>query len=427
MTDTGQGLFGSFGDFVGSIFGGMGEDSLAAGTAVTTNVGAATSTSQGLFGELGNFVSNVFNSIAEWAGSLGSALSSAFSSAINAISGMFGGLGNTVQSIFSSIGSWASNLFSSLGSTFNSLVSSISSGLGKVGGWLGDIGKSITKVTGDLRTLLGNAGMGAGIGGIIGNLTGGSSTGGSIGGAIGGIAAGSSWFASTGLGQLLGSWAGPLGSIAGGLLGSVLGGLFGSKPSDKMMSATVSYRSGPITSLGGNLSDEKFSKENQDAAKQIANTIGTMARKLQNATGGYLTDGVAVEVGSRDGVKLLYGTGQQSVKYNSVESLLSAAWNHMLTKLVGDDKSKISTIKWATGGDAIFSKRTILEVGEAGLERVTAQKLGGSYGGRSGGGSVHMHFHGPVATSGLTMNQFSQDLVANVERETFRRRGRRAF
>ncbi len=135
---------------------------------------------------------------------------------------------------------------------------------------------------------------------------------------------------------------------------------------------------------------------------------------------------MAVEVGSRDGVKLLFGAGQKSVKYNSVDSLLNAAWAHMQTKLVGGDKSKISTIKWATGGDGIFSRRTLLEVGEAGPERVQVSKLGGSYGGGGGGITTNINIQGPMVASGLTMNQFSRDLVANVERETFRRRGRRA-
>ncbi|WP_191061213.1 hypothetical protein [Geminicoccus harenae] len=65
-------------------------------------------------------------------------------------------------------------------------------------------------------------------------------------------------------------------------------------------------------------------------------------------------------------------------------------------------------------------------MGEAGPERVQVSKLGGSYGGGGGGITTNINIQGPMVASGLTMNQFSRDLVANVERETFRRRGRRA-
>jgi hypothetical protein len=169
----------------------------------------------------------------------------------------------------------------------------------------------------------------------------------------------------------------------------VLDGLFGSKPSDKMISATVSYRSGSITALGGNLTGEKYSKENQDAAKQTAN----MVRKLQNATGGYLVDGICVQVGSRDGIKLHMEKDAKPVRFSDTASPLNAAWQHMFGKLKGGDRSKISTIKFATG-DSIFTRRTLLEVGEAGPERVQVSKLGGSYGDGGGGITTNINIQG---------------------------------
>jgi hypothetical protein len=418
--------FGDFGTFVTGIFGGASTDADTAKANIVTSMSSASADSQTVFGTLKDYVTSAFSTLWENIKDFGPGLSKMFGDMGDAVGKVFDGLGTTISDLFSGIAGWASDAFTSLGDTFDGLVKGISSGLGKVTGWLGDIGKSITDVTGDLGTLLGNAGMGAGIGGAVGGLIGGKNggIGGTIGGAIGSVAAGSAWFAGTGLGQLLGSWAGPVGGLAGGLVGSLLGGLFSQKPSDKMMSATVSYRSGSITALGGNLSGEKYSKANQDAAKQIANTIGTMARKLQKATGGYLVDGISVEVGSRDGIKLHMEKDAKPVKFGSTSELLNAAFQHMLTKLKGGDLSKISTIKFATGTDSVFTRRTLLEVGEAGPERVQVSKLGGSYGSAGMGGTT-IQIMAPIYTTGLTHNRLMQDIVKEAERENFRRRGRR--
>jgi hypothetical protein len=77
-----------------------------------------------------------------------------------------------------------------------------------------------------------------------------------------------------------------------------------------------------------------------------------------------------------------------------------------------------------TGGDNIFTRRTLLEVGEAGPERVRVDKLGGSYG-HAGVGSTTINIQAPIYTTGLTHNRLMQDLVKEAERENFRRRGRR--
>ncbi|HWL67122.1 MAG TPA: hypothetical protein VNS22_01930 [Geminicoccus sp.] len=254
--------------------------------------------------------------------------------------GTAGGFSSGIGSILQSGGSYLNS--SALGGAINNFGSSYlglagggvpgtTAGIASGGGFLG-VGGNMPGATGifgttaSLTSVLGAAGLGAFGGGTLAGLLGLNKTGGSIGGGAG-----------AGLGALIGS-AFPvvgtaLGGILGGLGGSLFGGLFGGgKPSNKEQGINYSLTTG-LAELYGQ-TGKKFSQENQDAAKTIAQAAADYAAALKEATGGTIgLQGFDVAVGSRDGFKL--GLGSTQTQYGSVEELTSALMKAVTESLKG--------------------------------------------------------------------------------------------
>ena len=170
--------------------------------------------------------------------------------AIRQMGGLFDGIGGIIQGLatgnFMNIGGKFGGLLGTLGGTDTGLMAESKFGAAgneldeaeQIGTTIADHMTVLFRKNGEffqgLSTVLANAAIGSTVAG----LAGGNKLGGGIGGAIGGFLTGKNGpFGKAlegGLNKVfegLGSFAGPLGSIAGGLLGGVVGGLF--KPAPK--------------------------------------------------------------------------------------------------------------------------------------------------------------------------------------------------
>ncbi|WP_289145033.1 hypothetical protein [uncultured Sphingobium sp.] len=147
----------------------------------------------------------------------------------------------------------------------------------------GLFGKSLSETLG--RTF-GNAALGGASGSLVTGALGirGSGTGGMIGGALGGYAAEEL------LSKTLGSFAGPIGSIAGGIVGSVVGGLL---KKTKSGAATITSVDGDAT-LSGN--SGAFKQAASGAADSVQDGLSQIAERLGGAIGAF-----NVTIGQRHG------------------------------------------------------------------------------------------------------------------------------
>ena len=70
----------------------------------------------------------------------------------------------------------------------------------------------------------------------------------------------------------------------------------------------------------------------------------------------------------------------------------------------------------------VITAATLIEVGEAGPERVRVDKLNGSFGGGSGGTTIQVMV--PIYNDGLTQTELMKTIGRKAQKEDFRRRGR---
>lgn len=135
-----------------------------------------------------------------------------------------------------------------------------------------------------------------------------------------------------GAGGALGSFAGPIGSLAGNVVGQSIGtlfddnasrsrkrnnfglltgglgflaptSLFGGDPSDRAQFSILDFASGGINA--GGQSGKKFSQENRDAADFAGKVLQSLNDALQGKTGRSISGTLGLQVGSRDGVRVV--------------------------------------------------------------------------------------------------------------------------
>lgn len=192
-------------------------------------------------------------------------------------------------------------------------------GLANTAAAAGQASGAFTSAT--LSGVLGAAGIGAFGGGMLASLTGGNQVGGSIGGGLGAAA-----------GFALG---GPVGALIGGAAGGFLGGLFGGGgPSDMTQAVTVDLATGQVISAGG-LGGKKFSAENQQTARAVAQEFAQMAA----AVGG-IKKQLEVIIGSRDGLRFRVNGGAVQTA-GSVDQLRS-----MIQGALGDDFARAEILRF---------------------------------------------------------------------------------
>jgi tape measure domain-containing protein len=175
----------------------------------------------------------------------------------------------------------------------------------------------LTKAAGKLGTFLSGAqyaGVGTAATGVLG--TKGSSLGAAIGGGLGkSLLGGSDGLLAKGLGAIsskLGSFAGPLGSIAGSVIGSVIGGAL---KKTKKASAT-------ITSVDGDASVSGNSASYRAAAGGAAGNVQSGIARIAEALGGS-AGGFAVSIGTRKKNFVVDPTGRGRTKGAGVQSFTS--------------------------------------------------------------------------------------------------------
>ncbi len=243
---------------------------------------------------------------------------------------------------------------------------------------LGDKLKEIFGKSGDffqnLSSILANAALGSTAAG----LAGGSKLGGGIGGAIGGFLTGKNGpFGKALEGSLnkvvdgLGSFAGPLGSIAGGLLGGALGGLF--KPKPKYASAGLFMNEyGDLA--GGTASGNAGSAIR--AASGIASNVADGLNSLAEQLGAKITGVPNIKVGTYDGkyrVNVKGRGGKMDFKGNSAKGLYNfgddeqAAIEFAIQKsiegavLTGISQASINILKSGQDLQKAIEKATLIE------------------------------------------------------------------
>lgn len=168
----------------------------------------------------------------------------------------------------------------------------------------GDKGLFSGSLSKTLGETFGHAALGGSAGSLATGLLGvrGSSTGGMLGGAIGGE------LGKEFLGKL-GSFAGPLGSVAGGIIGSVVGGLL---KKTQTGSANITSGSGAAT-LSGNSS--AFKQAASGAAESVQDGLSQIASQLGGAIGAF-----NVTIGQRHGDwRVRSGTGSLKVAKGAKE------------------------------------------------------------------------------------------------------------
>lgn len=204
---------------------------------------------------------------------------------------------------------------SGLGQSINGVGSyfGLAGAPGAAGGW--------TDQT--LTDVLGAGAVGYGVGSVTGSLTGGTQMGSGIGGTLGAIA-----------GNFL--LPGPLGTILGGAAGGFLGGLFGNdEPSDMAQGLNVNTTTGLSSKFGQ--TGDKYSRENANAAKQLADQGLQFVEEIQDLTGGVIRTGFEILVGSRDGLRLAMGgsTAEGYQTFQTPEELQAALFQGLAGNLKG--------------------------------------------------------------------------------------------
>lgn len=290
--------------------------------------------------------------------------------------------------------------------------------------------------------------------GVVGNL---SSPGAPIAGFLGGIVGDQLFGGKGGLGGSLGATAGfavggPIGAAIGGLAGGFLGGLFGGKPSRKPSHAAVKQRNGNfyVESRGG-----PGGTEVDDTANKLASALNAMiAQGVKfNFNGGF---GLIEETNSKKtGEHPFFWTfapgsirkgplaglnPQNKLAFGSEQALLGAILQAVQTwgikppttarsttsgqpksgeRAIASTLTGLQTIRgFQTGGEALFTRPSLITVAETGPERVNVSPLASS---RRGGG-VNIIFDGPVATDALGFSS----LVKEIERAMMTHRMRYA-
>jgi hypothetical protein len=192
----------------------------------------------------------------------------------------------------------------------------IAAGVGPVTSAPGSIFGSTT-----LGGFAGGVGLGFGAGSIANMLAGGNKTTGTIGSGVGALAG-------TAIGSLVGM---PfLGGLIGGAGGGLLGGMFGgNKKPDAASGGVLNLGTGQITNVqsGGNA-------ENDATASRIGTVLSAALTRALAIPGAKLPGGaVAIQAGSRDGIKLSFA-GQEH-RFQSAEEAIAAGLNALRDNLTG--------------------------------------------------------------------------------------------
>lgn len=158
----------------------------------------------------------------------------------------------------------------------------------------------------------------------------------------------------------------------------ILGGLFGNKqPSNREGNATVSLDDWGVSVDGQGGS--KYSQENRDAAKAMAEGVGQLARTLETALSVDLSGGVKVGVGDRDGIYAERGgqRGEFERDENGQKELVR--WvAQRLAEEAGDQLppafgAAIRSIDWSDTDAALQDLDFIAQI-RAGVEAVSSLK-----------------------------------------------------
>lgn len=181
----------------------------------------------------------------------------------------------------------------------------------------------------------GVSGLGTGIAGFLGGFAGSaifggrgqSGLGGSLGASLGYAAAGSS----TTMLASLGSAAGPVGAVAGMLIGAALGSLLGGKPSNKAAWGEVNLATGETANLGNMTGKKQASPETIQARDALLASIYGFATVIEDIGGNISLENIKIDVGERDGIKVDFGEGMESLGRDA-----EAALNEVAARLIAD-------------------------------------------------------------------------------------------
>ena len=223
-----------------------------------------------------------------------------------------------------------------------------------------------------LASLIGPGAIGRGVasignflglgGGTTDFLAGGLAKAGTLGGAIGGIGGSLLSGALFGkskaqsIGSTIGGIAGNfipipvLGPLIGSFLGGAIGSLFGGKPSNKFARGLFDPATGAISSLQQKDNSQKTA-ENVKARDEFLAAISESIRQVAALTGGSIAKTLAVEINSREGIKI--GFGGFTAKggpigetvFKDPEAALKFAFDRLVASLSGGDEALVGVAK----------------------------------------------------------------------------------
>jgi len=438
----GQGLGGIFGNLINDLSGVGGKTGSVAGL-FQSLLGGGTPSSGGTGGGIldtllgaGKETGGFFNSL--FGGNNGDG--GLFSGVKDFFGGLFGGGGGTDMLTSHGFGGMGSDVggggfFSGVKNFFGGIggsISDFSNGLfGGLGGQINDFFGG--GMLGNLATagagLLGNFAGGA-LGGLFTDKTPGSNIGATIGGA-------------------LGAFGGPVGSFIGSTVGSLVDTLFGGKNKEPRWSFIPTSDS-PTQAIGsedlskitaspfGNVrfqSDHNSFPGNEGAAAfaSLLDAFAFAEAAIASALDPAQIGAVAAAVGSQGAFyrkdvtpdpsgfykarfgKLFGAIGDPSQALLQALDLTVAALGQPFGSIVGSTLQGALSGSFATGGEGIFTRRSLIQVGEMGPERVKVEPLA-----NGGGGGMALNINGPLYADEVTLNR----LVKMIERKMRQNQGR---
>lgn len=365
------GLISGAVDWIGGLFGGSGGSSNANEGAIGTGAGGAVG-GLGLLGTVAagakTFLGGLFDGGSAAAGAAGAAAGG---------SSLF--LPGSMDTASSALGGSASGLSDVLGVS-EWLGGSITDAVTGGGGILSGIGGVIS----DVSNSISNIGSSIGIGGAAMPL---------IGGAIQALSGNVAGGAGSAIGGILGAAGGPIGSLVGSFIGGKLGGMFGD---DEFYPTLTSYRIqgtlGPGGFRGNVTPIDEFGNtmgpptDGRNAFASTSLDLGRMwSQKLPGVSDRIPVDQLVPVAPFRGALQERENMDDESENYratrgrtrsvDSTSTLRLGAGQDLMIRLMDE---LASARGFASGGEGIFTSRSMITVGEVGPERVTVQPLAGA-------------------------------------------------
>lgn len=373
---------------------------------------------------LGTVTSVVWDLKGAWHGFFGAVIAEG-GSFKGALSALWGDIKNIIlrklaEIVADALWNQLANLITGKTSALTSLGNYASTVLAKI---TGAQNAANTLPTGGAAGGSGAGGVGATIGAAAGGAAVGAATSGIFPGGNSGRDAGST--AGGAIGAVVG---GPVGAVVGSFIGGAIGGIIGGGdggPAYPRMRVSVGDAGYSYSGIDGRDFGAAGVSTAMLAASEISQIQGP--RQFLSALKSAVGAGSPVYQGAVRSMSNLEVIGKDKTAIVSqARSALTRIAQNVMQGIPYDysgdgnnimSQGQFSALKnmtrgFATGGQAVFSRPTLISVAEAGPEMISARPM--ASGAQGGGGSLV--FNGPVFFDELSLNRFQRGMAAGLER-----------